>query len=243
MIAALPQPFSLVALERVDSTNDEAIRLGAQGAGHGTVVWAREQTAGRGRRGRNWVSPAGNLHCSMLLHPGRSMADAPQLAFVAAVALQEALAELAPRASFQCKWPNDILCGGRKIAGMLLEASLPWVVLGVGVNLIHAPDPAFYPATCLRQAGSNAEPADMLAGFCERLAVWYERWLAEGFSPVRAAWLAHGFGLGKPVTVRLADGAVLEGRFFGLDEGGALLLEAPDGSRRPVLAGDVFFSA
>jgi len=241
MTAALPPPFDLVALGCIDSTNDEARRRALNGAGHGTVVWAKEQTAGRGRRGRTWVSPPGNLHCSVVLHPGATMPDAPQLAFVAAVALREALAELAPAAVFQCKWPNDILCGGRKVAGMLLEAAAPWIILGVGVNLAQAPDPALYPTTCLRQAGSGAEAFDVLAGFCDCLAVWYERWITEGFAPLRAAWLAHGCGLGGPVTVRFADGSMMEGRFFGLDERGALLLDRPDGSRYPVLAGDVFF--
>lgn len=241
MTGALPPPFSLVALEQTDSTNDEAKRAAERGAGHGTVILAAEQTAGRGRRGRSWVSPRGNLHCSLLLHPGASPAAAPQLAFVAAIALRDALAELAPQASFQVKWPNDILCGGRKIAGMLLESAPPWIVLGVGVDVVHAPDPALYPATCLRLCGSGAEPFDVLAGFCAHLAPWYDTWGSQGFVPIRQAWLAHAAGIGGPVTARLADDRSLTGRFVGLDEGGALLVETPDGDVKTVLAGDVFF--
>ncbi len=240
---SLPPPFSLVALERIDSTNDEAKRAAAAGAGHGTVVWATEQTAGRGRRGRLWVSPPGNLHCSFLLHPGDQVAAAPQLAFVAAIALHDALAELVPTGGFQVKWPNDLLAGGRKIAGMLLEPAPPWIILGVGVDISVAPDPALYPTTCLRRLGSGAESFDVLEGFCRHLLPWYERWRQEGFQPIRQAWLARAAGVGGPVTVRLADGTAFDGRFIGLDEGGALLVETTDRKSRAILAGDVFFGS
>lgn len=241
--AALPPPFCLVALDCVDSTNDEARRRVEQGAGHGLVIWARQQTSGRGRRGRAWVSTPGNLHCSFLLHPGSDPTKAPQLTFVAAVALAETLKELAPQAAIACKWPNDILCGGRKISGMLLETAHPWIILGVGVNVIHAPDPALYPTTCLRQIGSGAEAGDVLAAFADRLGHWHEVWLTQGFAPVRSAWLSHAMGVGGPVTVRLASNTVQEGRFAGLNGDGALLLEESDGTIRQILAGDVFFTA
>jgi BirA family biotin operon repressor/biotin-[acetyl-CoA-carboxylase] ligase len=243
IMAALPPPFRLTALDLVDSTNDELRRLAVDGAVHGAVVVAAEQTAGRGRRGRSWVSPRGNLHCSILLDPGPKPETAPQLAFVAAVALVEALSQVAPGVAFRCKWPNDILCEGRKVAGMLLEMAPPWVILGVGVNLVEAPDPALYPAVCLRELGCPALPLDLLAAFCQRLAEWHGRWRAEGFAPLRQAWLDHATGVGGPVIVRLADATERHGRFAGLDGGGALLLEAPDGSRQSVLAGDVFFAA
>lgn len=237
---ALPPPFHLVAFDCLDSTNDEAGRRAAQGAEPGTVIWAREQTAGRGRRGRTWVSPRGNLHCSIILQTGPRADEAPQLAFVAAIALQQALSALLPSASFRCKWPNDLLCSGRKVAGMLLEAAKPWVILGVGVNVVEAPDPVLYPAACLAQLGSGATDFDVLAAFCEALAPWHERWLTEGFAPIRQAWLDRAVGVGEAVTVRLADSQELNGRFAGLDQGGALLLETAEGCR-PILAGDVFF--
>lgn len=241
MTAALPPPFRLIALEQVDSTNDEARRAVERGDGHGTAVWAVEQTAGRGRRGRQWVSPPGNLHCSFLLDAGPVAANAAQLAFVAALAVHAALADLAPAAGLAVKWPNDILCGGRKIAGMLLEAAGPLVILGIGVDVAHAPDPALYPTTCLRLAGSSAEPFDVLVGIAGHLASWYDRWRGEGFGPVRQAWLDRAAGLGGPTTVRLADGTTLEGRFKGLDANGVLMLDCADGSVKPILAGDVFF--
>lgn len=236
----LGPPFSLVAFDVIDSTNDEAKRQARQGRGHGTVVWAREQTAGRGRRGRSWASPPGNLHVSVLLDAGRPLARAAELGFVAAVALVEALEPLAPAAVFQCKWPNDVWCDGRKLAGMLLEPADDLVVLGIGVDVVAAPSPALAPAISLREVGAAASAEQVLEALCGRLAPWFDRWRAEGFAPVRAAWLARARGLGRPIEVRL-ENSTLSGTFSGLDDEGALLLQLPGGERRRVLAGDVFF--
>jgi len=229
---------------RLGSTNDEARRLADEGAGHGTAVQAGEQTAGRGRRGRAWFSPVGNLHLSLLLDSGPEPARAPEIAFVAAVALRETLATLAPDARFAGKWPNDILCNGAKIAGMLLENHPPFAILGVGVNVVAAPpaNEVQYPATCLAAIGCASDADDVGHVFRENVLAWHWRWRRDGFAPIRAAWLEHAAGVGEAVTVRLADQRVLEGRFGGLDADGALLLELPDGGRRQVLAGDVFFA-
>lgn len=239
---ALAPPFRLVPLEIVDSTNDEAKRLARQGAGHGTVVWAREQTAGRGRRGRVWVSPPGNLHVSLLLDPGAPLTQAAQLGFVASAALAQALARLVPAAHVQCKWPNDVWCDGRKIAGMLLEPAdvSGLVVLGLGVDIAHAPSPALYEAVCLHDLGCDANAAMVLEAFLDAFAPLFSAWRAEGFAPIAAAWMARGRGVDGPIEVRL-ESETLAGTFVGLDEDGALLLELGGGERRRVLAGDVFF--
>jgi BirA family biotin operon repressor/biotin-[acetyl-CoA-carboxylase] ligase len=241
MMNVLPPPFRLVSFEDIDSTNDEARRQAEAGAGAMTVVWARRQSAGRGRRGRQWVSLDGNLHCSFLLDPGPSVANAPELAFVAAIAVRAALAELVPSAHFQAKWPNDVLCGGRKIVGMLMEMAAPWVILGIGVNVAYTPGPGLYPTACLREVGSGAEPFDVLAAVASHLGHWHDRWRADGFAPIREAWLAGAGGVGGPISVRLSEDETLEGVFFGLDAGGGLLLDLPSGERRRILAGDVFF--
>ncbi|MEA4837830.1 MAG: biotin--[acetyl-CoA-carboxylase] ligase [Rhodospirillaceae bacterium] len=225
------------------STNDEAKRLAGEGAAPYTVICAQEQTGGRGRLDRRWISPPGNLYCSILLDGGPDAARAPQLSFVAALAVAETLTELAPRAHVGLKWPNDILCNGAKICGMLLERAGSLIVLGVGVNIASAPAPALYPAICLSRLGSDAESLDVLAGLCERLEYWVERWRSLGFAPVRDAWVARAIGVGGPIGVRLADGSVMEGIFYGLDEEGGLLLDTRDGFRRRVLAGDVFFTS
>ena len=235
-------PFRFEPRGRIDSSNDEARRLALNGAGHGTLVTAVEQTKGRGRRGRLWHSPPGNLHCSLLLDPGPDPALAPQLAFVSALALQSALAELAAGVEFRVKWPNDILCRGAKIAGMLLEQAGPLIILGVGVNIAAHPDGALYPATSLRQVGSGAQACDLLAGFCDAFAPRYDAWRAGGFAALRGDWLAVASGLGEAVTARLADGRVLQGRFAGLATDGALILASRDGPLQSILAADIFFS-
>lgn len=242
----LPGFFRLVALDSIDSTNDEARRrLAAGTAGDGTLIWAAEQTAGRGRRGRRWSSPRGNLYLSLVLQPGCGAAQAAQLGFCAAVALAESLAAALPgEGRVRLKWPNDVLVDGAKISGILLEAvssgGCGALVLGVGVNIDRRPDGTLYPTISLREAGVAMTPAALLQRFATGFLAWYETWRDRGFAPVRAAWLDRAVGLGLPVEVRL-DGETLRGRFAALDESGALALDLPEAGRRLVAAGDVFF--
>lgn len=239
-IRDLPAPFGLRWRDSVGSTNDEARRLVREGAAADLlVVAAGAQTAGRGRRGREWVSPPGNLHCSLLIRLDRPLAEAAQTGFAAALALCEALSELAP-AEFRCKWPNDVLCDGKKIAGMLLEPEDGWLVLGLGVDVVQAPTGTLYPAISLVEAGGSADAGEVLAAFCRRFLPWLQRWRAEGFVALREAWLARARGLNDPMVVRL-EGETLTGTFTGLDEQGALLLDQGGGGVRRVLAGDVYF--
>lgn len=233
-----------IALEAVDSTNDEAKRLAMQGAADRTIVTARRQEAGRGRRGRSWSSPEGNLYASFVLRHGRSLAAGAQLSFVTAVALAEALCGLLPgTAAVRCKWPNDVLVGGAKVAGILLETEgeAGWLVVGTGVNIRHVPEQPIYPVTSLLAEGvGNVGTGEVLARFVEAFDRWYARWAVQGFAPIRAAWLGVAHGIGGPVTVRLSATS-LEGRFVDLDGDGALLLEMPDGTMRRITAGDVHF--
>jgi len=243
MNIALPSPFTLVALDQVGSTNDAARFRAAQGSGHGLVVTASEQSAGRGRRARSWFSPRGNLHCSVLLDPGAQPARVAELAFVGAIALRDALHSLVPTARLACKWPNDILADGAKVAGMLLENAGALVIMGIGVNLIAAPMDTLYPAKSLSDYGGVITPETALGPMIGGLDRWYRIWLRYGFPPIRKAWLDRADGLGGDVVVRLADSSTLTGSFADLDDHGALLLDLPDGHRRRVLAGDVFFAA
>jgi BirA family biotin operon repressor/biotin-[acetyl-CoA-carboxylase] ligase len=244
----LPSFYRLVIHERIDSTNEEAKRLASAGAAAGTLVWAGEQLAGRGRRGRGWASPPGNLYASLLLRPACPPARACQLNFVAAVALVETVTALLPAgAAVTLKWPNDVLVGGAKLSGILLEASaaldrsIDWLVIGVGVNVVSHPADTPYPATNLQREGvGNATAAAVLAPFAERFQAWYETWREQGFAPVRARWLASARGLGEPIEVRL-ERETLEGRFGDLDESGALMLDMRDGARRQITTGDLFF--
>ncbi len=238
----LPSSFRAVVLETVDSTNEEAKRQAGRGADHGTVIVAAEQTAGRGRRGREWVSQKGNLHCSLLLRTGRSLTDSAQLSFAAGIALVEALRLTCPGLPVACKWPNDALSNGHKLSGMLLEAvgdgSL--IILGLGVNIVHAPSGMMYPTLSLAEAGYEVTAETFLESFCDCFWPWFSLWQKEGFSALRQPWLDRACGLGEPVTVRLDD-QVQEGYFAGLGENGALLLEGSDGTCRSILAGDIFF--
>lgn len=244
----LPSFYRLVAHERIDSTNEEAKRLAAGSAPHGTLVCAGEQLAGRGRRSRSWASPSGNLYASLLLRPACPPAQACQLNFVAAVALAEAVSGLLPAgATVTLKWPNDVLVRGAKVSGILLEASaaldrsIDWLVIGVGVNLVSHPAETPYPATNLRREGAaDVTAAAALRAFAECFLAWYETWYGQGFAPVRARWLASARGLGEPIEVRL-ERETLQGRFGDLDESGALMLDMPDGGCRQITTGDLFF--
>ena len=245
---SLPSFYRLVSHERIASTSDEAKSLAAGGAPAGTLVWARVQSAGRGRQGRAWISPAGNLYASLILRPAVPVAVAAQLGFVAALAVGEACLALAPEAAIAFKWPNDVLLGGKKLAGLLLESrstadgALDWLVLGMGVNLATYPVEVDYPATSLAATGADAGPEAMLAALADAFLGWYGRWQdGAGFAAIRAAWLARAQGLGRPIRVRL-PAATDEGTFAGLDNDGALLLDSAAGLRR-IAAGEVFPAA
>jgi BirA family biotin operon repressor/biotin-[acetyl-CoA-carboxylase] ligase len=246
--ASLPSFFALVALDQIDSTNEEALRRARAGAPEGTFVWARAQTGGRGRRGRVWSSPPGNLYASLLLRPRVPPADAAQLGFVAAVAMAETLGTvLPPERRLSCKWPNDLLVDGAKVAGILPEAeaagrNVEALVLGMGINLASYPPDTPYPATSLQAAGARLSLEALLEALADRLLFWYRRWQEAGFAPIRVRWLDFAAGIGQPIEVRL-EGTTLSGRFAALDTTGALDLELPDGNHRLVTAGDVFYPA
>jgi BirA family biotin operon repressor/biotin-[acetyl-CoA-carboxylase] ligase len=233
----LPDGWTLVALESVGSTNDEATRLAEAGAPEGTVVWSREQTGGRGRRGRHWASPIGNLYTSTVLRPGCTAARAAELGFVAALAV----ADIVPAGrEIRLKWPNDVLVDGGKVAGILPESAIgqrgevEHVVLGIGVNVAFAPQLADmrYPGAAL--GGSVEEALEKLA---TSLAARLAQWRQEGFATVRAAWLAKAGPLGLEVDVKLG-GELVRGQFAGMDREGALLLDTPAGPRK-IVAGEL----
>ena len=245
----LAPAYRLVALESCESTNDEAKRLAEEGAEDGTLVWAREQSKARGRRGRSWSSPRGNLCLSLVLRPDCSPAEAAQLGFVAALGVGDAVGSVAPpMIELRYKWPNDVLFNDRKGAGILLESqmtpegALDWLVLGIGLNVAHYPEDSDFPATSLRFEGAPADVTDVvvLEAFSRHFLSWVNRWLEDGFAPIRKGWLSHAYGLGEEIRVNLPRES-LSGRFHSLDESGTLMLELPDGKLRPIAAGDVHF--
>jgi len=244
----LPDCFRLATLDSVDSTNEEIKRRAELGAVDGSVVWAREQTSGRGRRGREWTSPRGNLYCSLLLRPSYPASKAMHLGFVTAAAVAEVVTETLPsNARVTCKWPNDVLVNGRKVAGILIESSsaggtaLDWLAIGVGVNVVSHPRQAEsrYPATSLVAEGAReVSLPKLLERYCACLQRWITTWHEHGFAPIRQAWLQRAHGLHEPILVRL-ENDTFEGVFANLDENGALVLEQ-NGIDRLVMVGDVF---
>jgi BirA family biotin operon repressor/biotin-[acetyl-CoA-carboxylase] ligase len=219
----------------VGSTNDIALELLRGGAAHGTVVVAEAQSAGRGRRGRAWRSPPGNLYASIVVRPPAGAANG-QLAFVAALGAADSIG---PGLPVRFKWPNDLLAAGRKVGGILIEAESGGAVIGLGINVAVAPKEVDYPATSLADQGLAISVRDLLPAVCRALESWYCRWNSEGFAPVREAWLARAAGMGEAMAVRL-PASRLSGVFGGMDDDGALLLKTGEGLRR-ITSGEVLF--
>lgn len=238
--------FRLSAHETLSSTNTEALARARTGEAGPLWITAHQQTAGRGRHGKEWVSTPGNLHATLLVCDPAPPERAPELAFVAALAVHDAIADRATalRDKLAFKWPNDILCGMQKLAGILIESELAdsrfAVAIGIGVNCMHHPTGVAYPATDLASAGAAVAAEDLffaLSGtMARRLAQWRR---GEGFASIRSDWLGRAQGLGNDIRVRL-PGRELTGRFEALDEHGRLLLQLADGTTQTVAAGDVF---
>jgi BirA family biotin operon repressor/biotin-[acetyl-CoA-carboxylase] ligase len=236
-----PAMATFLTVAETGSTNDDVAALARDGAEEGLWLRAARQSGGRGRQGREWHSPEGNLYASTLVRLRPGDPPAPTLALVAAVALHEVACAFAPDASILIKWPNDLLAGGAKLSGILLERIGDAVVIGLGVNLAEHPDATERPATSLRVlTGRAPEPEAFIEALAAALARWIERWRREGLAPIRAAWLAAAHPPGTPLSTHTASGAWVEGLFEGLDEGGALRLRLADGSVHVVHAGDVF---
>jgi BirA family biotin operon repressor/biotin-[acetyl-CoA-carboxylase] ligase len=243
--AAAATGYRLECFDRLTSTSDEAMARARQGDPGRLWIVAREQSGGRGRLGRSWASPPGNLYASLLLVDPSPMRFAPQLGFVAGVALAAALRTLpGDCARVQLKWPNDVLLDGAKLAGILLEGSQLaggrfGCVIGIGVNCSSHPEGLAYPATDLGVAGACVGPADILGALSGTLADWIERWQAgSGFAHVRRAWLDSAAGLGEPIEVE-SGGVRRRGLFNGIDAEGRLVLATGAGNS-VVEAGEVF---
>ncbi|MGC9955217.1 MAG: biotin--[acetyl-CoA-carboxylase] ligase [Rhizomicrobium sp.] len=249
MSATVGWPVGYALLERnvIDSTNEEARRRAAAGEKGPLWIMAARQSAGRGRRGREWQSSQGNLAATLLLRPEKPAGECAQLSFLAALAVSDMLARFAPHADLALKWPNDVLAGGSKIAGILLESesnaegTAAWLAVGIGVNLTAFPEDTEFPAISLAAIGAAPPaPKDALLHLAARFAKWYEVWRTVGFAPVREAWLARASGLGSRIRARLANEEII-GVFQGIDESGALLLGLPGGLTRAIAAGEVLF--
>ena len=248
------------------STNADMLARVAAGIAHeGDWLVADTQTAGRGRQGRTWVSPPGNLYASGLVTIRPGDPPAPTLALVAGVAVHSALvtpdlirggeysaglmgqAQHLPGASPRCragslalKWPNDLLAGNAKLAGVLLECQNRSVVIGVGVNLAHHPDLSDRPTTSLAALGVGLPTATALSALTAAFWHWLDIWRTAGLPAIRTAWLDRAHPIGTPLAAALPDGRRVEGAFDGLTVDCALQLRLADDSTRVLHAGDVF---
>jgi len=242
-----PTGVDRLILDEVDNTNDYATGLAREG--HGPVwVMARRQLASRGRRGRPWIFEDGNFAASLMMWPQKPVSEFAQMSFVTALGLFEVIKELGGEA-LGLKWPNDVLLGGKKLSGVLLETvahkGKTGLVIGVGVNLKHAPnrksieERAINPTSFVAATGQTVDPADFLDLLAPRMETWRKTWDKEGFAPIREAWLARAIGLGTKITARLPN-ADHHGVFEDIDEHGSLVLRSTSG-RMVLPAADVYF--
>ena len=236
----VPKGWTEHRFESLGSTMDAARDMAETGAPDRTLVRADSQTCGRGRCGRPWISEPGNLNMTAILYEARPLSDCAQLSFVAALALADAIGH----SGVTLKWPNDVLLGGAKTAGILLEgggtAPRPWTLLGIGVNVAHYPAGTSYPATCLAKMGIATDPDALCRAFLEALDRWRGIWHRNGAQTLHDAWLDRAQGRGGPIGIRLKDRSV-DGIFDGLDADGRLIVTDRSGTRHAISTGDVFF--
>ncbi len=243
---AATRGYRLHGFDSVGSTMIEAARAAQSGDVGDVWFCALEQTAGRGRRGRPWETIHGNLAASLLVVPECDPAVSATLGFVAGVALHNALEALAPAAGIALKWPNDVLAGGSKLSGMLLEAQKRpdgsmAVVIGIGVNVVAAPSDLPYPATSLAGLGVDADAPRVFAALSDAWVDAYEAWNGgRGIAAILDQWRPAAAGIGGEVAVN-RDGDVVRGIFETIDETGRLIVRANDSSRIAITAGDVHF--
>ncbi|MFO0411958.1 MAG: biotin--[acetyl-CoA-carboxylase] ligase [bacterium] len=240
----------ILLLDQTDSTNAEARRRADAGETGPLWIVARRQSAGRGRRGRQWESQDGNLFSTLMQVTRKSPAEAAQVTFVAALAIADLLDAWAPASLVTIKWPNDVMLAGQKASGVLVESGAHesgglWLAVGIGINLVSAPAGTERPATALahHRRGDAASPPTIEAAAAKlaaAFAVWMTRWETLGFQPILDAWSARTAGLDGPAVARLGR-ETIEGRAEGVAPDGALKLRLADGSLRLISAGDVFF--
>lgn len=239
--------FRLESFDTIGSTNDEAMRRAQSGDPGRLWILAHEQTSGRGRHGRNWTSPRGNLHASLLLVDPAPVDKVPELGFVAGLALISAIRPfLENDPQLGLKWPNDLVHNGAKLAGILLAGSRTpdgrfACVIGMGVNCAVHPEGLAYPTNDLVSLGASCTADDVFEALSAQMPLWLEKWrLGDNFEAIRQAWLANAAGVGLQIRVSLGQ-QILEGLFETIDPQGRLIVRTQQGARI-IEAGDVFLS-
>jgi len=252
----LPNGYTHIFLDEIDSTNAEALRRSGHDAPSGLWIWAARQSAGRGRMGRQWISDEGNLFASLLLRPQCVLGQCPQLAFAAAIAVYDAVKDIGGEqltTRLSLKWPNDLLLDGAKLGGILLESvsatdtAKKTIVIGTGLNLISHPSQRHPPVTSLALQKISSTPKQAFEHLAHHTAKWIDIWSqGAGWSKVRAAWQERSIPAGTAIAVKISD-EPLSGSYAGITDEGALLLDTGQGAGhetgtriRQIHAGDVF---
>ncbi len=232
--------FEQVAL--TGSTNADLLARAAAGAPEGLWLRADQQGGGRGRMGRDWVSPSGNLYASTIARLLPDDPPASSLAFVAGLAAHETIKLIAPDVAILLKWPNDVLSAkGEKLCGILLERSGDAIIAGFGINLISHPADIGRPVSDLRALGANPPEAQVVCEIlADQFAAWLQKWRQQPLANLLRAWEAAAHPKGTALRVNLPDGEQIDGLFAGLSDDGALSLRLADGAIRAIHAADIF---
>lgn len=231
--------FKVHTYASLPSTQDYVKELAEEGLPEGTVVQAIEQRDGRGRHGRKWFSPMGNLYMSVLLRPDCDAKQAGQLSFVAAVALSEAMSDVLEEGHKKTlKWPNDILIDGKKVSGILIEKVDDAYVLGMGVNIMNPPDDAVSLNQVTWEIQVPVHP--FRDKVLDKLKYYYEIWQKDGFVPIRDLWMKEAHGLNKNIKISFGDNKK-EGVFKEINKEGFLIIEDAKGKIIDINSGEVYF--
>jgi len=245
--ASVPHGVEAHFYPECESTNATAVSYARAGANSPVWIIAGAQTGGKGRKGRTWVSDEGNLYASLLFSPDIEPSALLAMPYLAALAVRDTLITLGVVAdNIKCKWPNDILVGGQKISGILIESSarssnrLDYVIIGIGINLKHSPAEAQFPATSLAEhLDGEITPQVALQSLANHMKLRLDAWDANDFEPVRAEWTNCAWGLGEIRQINTATEA-FDAKLVGLDGQGGLLVQLENGTERQIVAADIF---
>lgn len=240
------QKYNLLAFEEIDSTNNEAKRLMQSGAFDRLVIWSKSQTQGKGRHGRGWDSPEGNLYLSVLLPINCSLEQSSQLSFVMSLAVYDVITSLAvknkKKLDVKLKWPNDVLVNGKKVCGILMESLSEevndWVTIGIGLNVEKSPD--IENTTSLKELGLKVTVGEVLGMVMNQFDYYHDMWLIYEFEKIRKIWLKNAYMMRKVITINNIHNRV-SGTFEGIDKEGNIVIKLASGEKFSMNTGEVFF--
>lgn len=243
----MPPGVGALFYEECGSTNTVAADMAEAGQTGPVWVTAGTQSAGRGRKGRAWVSETGNLYTSLLLRPNLQAKDLGPVPFIVSLAIRDALISVGvPAEHVHCKWPNDVLVADKKVSGVLIESSakaggaIDHLIIGIGVNLAFHPNDAIFPATNLKaEIGRQLSPKEFLVALSATMLKRFNDWDVQDFSAIRDEWSTAAWGLGATRTINTVENT-FEAELIGLDGEGGLVVRLPDGNQRTIVTADVF---